>query len=451
MKRQVRRLSQRVSRACRCGKRWQDRALVVEVNDVASSESRSHRVAFGGASAYDHERGVRTMSWSAFWIGDFVLPAGKRPLEERAPSLDDGELEWIRYDGQMLRVRRIVDRDEADHAPLLARVKKAGGTGQLACIAWEDGPATFGIEYAVKGGEPRTLTETEIAALFEANAPAMREMLEQPAAPAAAPAGKPKPAAKKASTGAGDATKLLAATAKGSTAKRGEALEALAEVDLPAALELARAWLLDPALEPEGASWKGGKMVSKTKMRTAAARVLARDPSDANLDALVVAHRLFAGAPTAWEARAVLVAWTRPGIADRLAVEMTQTNGQAQIEALLATLVKRREVGDEALLGRFARDPEGAGVAIYGATVSFQLEILKALVAVGAPSLVDVICDVLSTPTFAQYATRYEGIFEDQPERGPAVAKAVLAAPKFPRGTLSAEVIAAIEAMAARA
>ena len=162
---------------------------------------------------------------------------------------------------------------------------------------------------------------------------------------------------------------LIASTGKGSADKRADALEALAQVDPTTAREIARAWLLDVGLEPEGASWKRGKMVSKTKMRPAAARVLAVDRSDANLDALVVAHRLFAGGPTAWEARAVLLAWTRPGIAARLAAELDKTRAEVEISSLLTTLAKRRELGDEALLGRLARNPTAEGVVFYGSDI----------------------------------------------------------------------------------
>src|SRR5690348_15410022 len=121
------------------------------------------------------------MGWSTFWIGDFELPDGERPLEERAPSLASGELEWVRYDGRSLHVRRTADRDDDagadDYVPLLARVKSAGGKGKLACIAWEDGPNTFGLEYGLKSKKPRAMTVAEIAALFEENAEPMRAML----------------------------------------------------------------------------------------------------------------------------------------------------------------------------------------------------------------------------------------------------------------------------------
>ncbi len=417
------------------------------------------------------------MGWSTFWIGDFVLRGGARPIETRVPSLEAGELEWVFYDGSNLHVRRVADRDadtgEADYTQLFADVKAAGGTGRLACIAWEDGPATFGFEYELDGVAPRALGEKEIAALFEANAEAMRAVLEDPeAASAFAPtlpkAGKAKKAASKAKGGADgkakggadakatpparDAKSLLAATAKGSNAKRAEALEALAEIDLPAALEIAHAWIHDADLEDGGWSWKGGKAVAKGHMRPAAARVLGKDPSDASLDALVIANRLFGG-PTTWAVREALAAWTRPGIAERLGREMHETKAEVDIKGLLTTLVQRREVGDEDLLGRMARDPKGAGVVIYGADVTFQLDIVRALVAAGtggAPSLIDVLCDLLSTETFSVYDTRIESMFENDPDRGPAIARALLASPRFPRAGLSAEVLGAIEKMAAR-
>ncbi len=120
------------------------------------------------------------MSWSAFWIGDFELPRGVRPIQARTPS--ERSLETIAYEGKRLRVRCIEDRDDVDQTKeryrgLLATIKKAKGKGELACIAWEDGPDTFGHAYTLDGDE-RSLDRAAIAALFEANAAMMSVAIE---------------------------------------------------------------------------------------------------------------------------------------------------------------------------------------------------------------------------------------------------------------------------------
>jgi hypothetical protein len=120
------------------------------------------------------------MSWSVFWIGDFDLPRGARPVEARTPT--ERSLETIAYEGRRLRVRRIEDRDDVDeteprYRALVSAVKNANGSGEIACIAWEDGPDTFGHAYTIDG-DKRTLDRAAIATLFEANAEAMRVTIE---------------------------------------------------------------------------------------------------------------------------------------------------------------------------------------------------------------------------------------------------------------------------------
>lgn len=135
------------------------------------------------------------MGWSVFWIGDFVLPKGLRPLEDKPPFLVDNGVIWERYDGGTLRVRRIVDHgddDDGGYRRLLDEVTKAGGRGALSSIAWEDGPDSFGFAYDAGTKEPRKLTKAAIAKLFEANAEAMSEAIAR-----AMDSGKPPAAAAK--------------------------------------------------------------------------------------------------------------------------------------------------------------------------------------------------------------------------------------------------------------
>ena len=147
----------------------------------------------------------------------------------------------------------------------------------------------------------------------------------------------------------------------------------------------------------------------------------------------------------------MLVSWTRPGIAEAIAHEIQTTDRGRGIGCLLSVLLERCEVGDEAMLGRLARDPKAFPAKLENSVEDFQRSVIAVLVRAKAPSTVDVLCDVVGTGNFAQFRGAFKGLFESDEHEGPAIAKAVLASPRFPRTKLSPEVLAAIEAMAAKA
>ncbi|MGE0323431.1 MAG: hypothetical protein AB7S68_14060 [Polyangiaceae bacterium] len=400
------------------------------------------------------------MGWSYFWIGDFELnPAAPTPRAFSKPAKSGAiTIDRLTREGRRLLFMRVEDRDASSEEELTAAVrglKRKNAQGQLSCIAWEDGPADYGVMWPVYGRR-RRLNRAEIEELFATHADSMRALVDEAAARLATAvrgdvkadarqeaAAKPRPA----HTGPHSVEKLVAALEKGQPGARAKTLLALADADPAQARAVAFVWLkrwegvYTPGKwlhQPNPGFPEETKLVNREKQFEAAISVLARDLDGAAVDALLALKPYHpSGSGVAYRALAQVMT---PEIAGKVCERMLPGLKVTHYNWYLRLLAEGGQVGDEDLIKRMLRAPETFEPQGERA-LSLRVDALKVFWWAKHPEAVALTCELLAEEPFCQW----DGWFTSKIDDLRIDYAALLESPLLPRDKLSQQVLDGLE------